>query len=569
MELLIRAGAELDAVEARDGLMPLHIALALNRYEAAEKLLDHGANPDALTRRGFSPAHVAVVSGSTGMIDLLRRYDPDWNAVDRELDTPVHLAATLGHLEIMAQLLDVYDGELDRTNRFGTTALHKAVMFGQAEMVAFLAQRGANLEAKNYRGNTPLHLAVQMGLIEPAAALLDHRADLHARDRIDNTPFLRAALYRQHDMVAWLLKQGANLNDQGFNQQTALHIAATTNNVELARMLLDHGINVNTMSQSGRSPLNVAMIRGHMEVARLLIDHGADIHESFRGWTTLNDCAWRGQVEAVKLLLELGADTEIPGGGNQTPLIIAARKNHPEVVALLLDHQANPWAETFCGLTAWHVAYQIGHTNVTRILESRVADMPPTTLRLARVYFEYVDPYATNVFLSGYFNDYSETADPMTREPDGVWYLERPIFDTCHTYKFIVDGQWVFDPRNNERHIDLSGNTSFMWASNNYVSLRSLRPRPQADDQIVARFEFEHREARTVFVSGEFNGWSTTSLPMTRDSEGRWSAELRMRPGEYGYKLIVDGVWILDPGHDRVKDVNGVVNSLVVVERNH
>ena len=49
--------------------------------------------------------------------------------------------------------------------------------------------------------------------------------------------------------------------------------------------------------------------------------------------------------------------------------------------------------------------------------------------------------------------------------------------------------------------------------------------------------------AQEVFVAGSFNDWNPRTHPMTRDLAGNWSVELELPPGEYRYRLIIDGRW--------------------------
>lgn len=57
--------------------------------------------------------------------------------------------------------------------------------------------------------------------------------------------------------------------------------------------------------------------------------------------------------------------------------------------------------------------------------------------------------------------------------------------------------------------------------------------------------------AREVFVAGTFNQWDPKSLPLTRDALGDWSIQLLLPPGEYRYRLVVDGEWRDDPNARR------------------
>jgi hypothetical protein len=61
------------------------------------------------------------------------------------------------------------------------------------------------------------------------------------------------------------------------------------------------------------------------------------------------------------------------------------------------------------------------------------------------------------------------------------------------------------------------------------------------------RFGFFNPDAREVFVAGSFNNWNPRATPLKRDSLGDWSVEVRLPPGEYRYRFLVDGDWRDDP----------------------
>jgi 1,4-alpha-glucan branching enzyme len=61
-------------------------------------------------------------------------------------------------------------------------------------------------------------------------------------------------------------------------------------------------------------------------------------------------------------------------------------------------------------------------------------------------------------------------------------------------------------------------------------------------------------QARSVFISGTFNGWSTMETPLIRTDSG-WVIRLKLLPGKYSYKYIVDGRWTEDPGN-RLRERN-------------
>jgi hypothetical protein len=73
-----------------------------------------------------------------------------------------------------------------------------------------------------------------------------------------------------------------------------------------------------------------------------------------------------------------------------------------------------------------------------------------------RVYvqFVYVAPDAETVAVAGDFNEWADSGYSL-RDPDGdgVWTGQLPLAPGLHKYMFVVDGQWVTDPRA-ERYVD-------------------------------------------------------------------------------------------------------------------
>ncbi len=58
---------------------------------------------------------------------------------------------------------------------------------------------------------------------------------------------------------------------------------------------------------------------------------------------------------------------------------------------------------------------------------------------------------AKEVFLMGDFNNWSPGKHTMRRDEKGTWNKRVMLFPGDHEYKFLVDGQWKEDPRNNRR----------------------------------------------------------------------------------------------------------------------
>ena len=79
-------------------------------------------------------------------------------------------------------------------------------------------------------------------------------------------------------------------------------------------------------------------------------------------------------------------------------------------------------------------------------------------------------------------------------------------------------------------------------------------------------FSFYRREARAVFLCGDFNGWQQTALPMTGMDDGWWKCRLRLAPGSYQFKYLADSEWYLDyAAFGMERGPLGTWNSVVLV----
>lgn len=72
--------------------------------------------------------------------------------------------------------------------------------------------------------------------------------------------------------------------------------------------------------------------------------------------------------------------------------------------------------------------------------------------------------------------------------------------------------------------------------------------------------------AGEVVATGDFTGWSTKGVHLKRRRDGAWSATLELTPGEYQYRLLVDGRWENNPAAERhAANPFGSDNDVLVV----
>jgi 1,4-alpha-glucan branching enzyme len=88
-----------------------------------------------------------------------------------------------------------------------------------------------------------------------------------------------------------------------------------------------------------------------------------------------------------------------------------------------------------------------------------------------------------------------------------------------------------------------------------------------APEHVEVTFSLDRSGALEVYLCGDFNEWTPTSLRMIRDgSSDRWKKRLTLPPGRYNYKFVVDGEWVHDPkASENVRNQHGSLNSIMQV----
>jgi 1,4-alpha-glucan branching enzyme len=73
------------------------------------------------------------------------------------------------------------------------------------------------------------------------------------------------------------------------------------------------------------------------------------------------------------------------------------------------------------------------------------------------VKFEINAMEAESVFLVGDFNSWDVKKHPMKKDSDGIWRKKVMLRPGTYEYKFLVDGQWENDPKNEKHSINNYG----------------------------------------------------------------------------------------------------------------
>lgn len=66
-------------------------------------------------------------------------------------------------------------------------------------------------------------------------------------------------------------------------------------------------------------------------------------------------------------------------------------------------------------------------------------------------------PDASKVMLAGDFNKWDFKKTPLRKGKNRIWNKDMTLKPGRYEYKFVVDGNWVIDPNNNNRVLSSLG----------------------------------------------------------------------------------------------------------------
>ena len=85
-------------------------------------------------------------------------------------------------------------------------------------------------------------------------------------------------------------------------------------------------------------------------------------------------------------------------------------------------------------------------------------------------------------------------------------------------------------------------------------------------ENLSVPFIFHAPRARQVCVTGSFTDWSREGIPLSLNSDDEWITTLRLAPGRYEYRFLVDGEWRDDPNaREVVSNAFGTTNGVIDV----
>lgn len=232
---------------------------------------------------------------------------------------------------------------------WGVTPLHVAASANDRPLVETLIERGAALELVDECGYTPLHAALRDGADDAAQALIAANESVRATDaaraarcglEVPFTPLQTALQSASRATLEAMLAAGADVPaDAGPDAMGLLDGRDFRAKLELLlERRAEWGVHVNGRSAAGTA-LHTAAVHDDVAAIDLLLDHGAAIEDrgATYGFTPLLVAASVGANNAIVRLLDRGADPAASSPSFGSVLYVAAFSGERETVRRLLE----------------------------------------------------------------------------------------------------------------------------------------------------------------------------------------------------------------------------------------
>lgn len=249
--LIIKKGAN-TKIKDDQGNALTHLSVWSGNADTVRMILGNGADFNAVNHRGYTALDSAIIAGNIRMMELLvNEAGISMDCTKSNGDTLLHRAAIEKQAEVVEFLLEKHNADPMATNKFGSTPLHFAVFSPRnvTTMKMFVKHRkdGFEINVKDAEGRSPLHIAAGISNnAEMVEYLLDNGAHIEAENHEGMTAFAIATKEKNYATMEVLLKKGAKSDSLDSKRLSPLDYAIANRDNFASRVICSRGISSST-----------------------------------------------------------------------------------------------------------------------------------------------------------------------------------------------------------------------------------------------------------------------------------------------------------------------------------
>lgn len=320
-------------------------------------------------------AQIALAQGNTALFAELDKL----NAIALSVDhTPLHEAIEANHYELAISLAN--EKNVNSTNRQLVSPLMLAAKQGNILLMQHLIDCGADPDQVDIQGRNALRYSLMSGTQDAALFLLPLTLHKNRANRYGETVVMHAAAKGMVQVINALCKTEDCTKHVNAYGRTALHIAAIEGQVEAISALVANGFSLNQAenppgaSKNAKSnkmtPLHYAAHCGKAPAVLKLLQLGADpLQQDSMGYTVFEHAIQSKNKELWRVLRALVEEKYSEHKGSL--LLAAAKCDHMEILIKMLSEGIDSNTTDKFGNTALHLAAATNSINVTRLLAAR------------------------------------------------------------------------------------------------------------------------------------------------------------------------------------------------------
>jgi ankyrin repeat protein len=349
----------------------LHLALTGEKWDVAERILDQFPDYDVnvTNSSGHSPFDLAVQLDCTMILMkkiLAQTSSENINKSNKFGETALHLAIMYKSQNALKELLKRDDVVVNLNDNEKPTALHYASWYDMTiDLFKNILEKTTDVNEQEEFGNTALHLAILSKTPTATKELLRHKGvDVNLKNDDNQTTLYYASVWKNIpiNLFKIILEKSNDVNAQDKKHGwTALHLAIAFESENAVKKLLKHkDVDVNLKDNKNVTALHFAAGWEDMpiELFKLILGKSTNVNAKDENGNTALQWAIVKKCEAViqELVNHKDVDVNLKNNKNQTALHSAARrKNIPiDLFTKILGKTTNVNAQDEFERTALH-----------------------------------------------------------------------------------------------------------------------------------------------------------------------------------------------------------------------